>query len=45
MTDYKLLHDATFVGVNVLDGQQFIVESWHCLTHMTAVKLFSEMWI
>jgi hypothetical protein len=42
MTAHKLLHDGTFVGINVLDGQHFVVESWHCLTHMTAVNRFQK---
>jgi len=44
MIDHKLLHDASFTMVNVLDGPCSTAKCRHCVTHMTIMN-FAEMWV
>jgi hypothetical protein len=36
--DHKLLHDASFTMVNVLDGSCFTAKCQHCVTHMAVMN-------
>lgn len=42
MIDHKMLHNATFMIIEVVDASHFNVELWCCVTCTTVVNCFEK---